>query len=822
MNIKALIFNITLVMLSLCSYSQSYKLKGKVMNQKNETLEGATLLIQGTENSTKSNEKGKFEFKHLNQTKFKILISHIGYSVKEVNVNLKEEDEIKVVLSATSQELQGVEILGRKESSYKNTNSFTATKTETKLRDVPQAVSYVTKEVIDDQMAFKVADVLKNISGVSQNSYTNNKYILRGFESESKQSVVNGLKTFSGERNADVLPYVERIEVIKGPASALFANASPGGTVNTITKKPLQENRKSINFSAGSFNTTRVMSDFTGPMNDSKTFLYRLNLAYQNAGSFRDLQNKETFVVAPSISFIPNDKTSVNFDLVYINDKGKNDRGQPIFAESAETADIYSTPISLAITRANDYVKSTKLISTVSLHRKITDYISFNASYLKGVYKEDMQEHRTANRNGLDAAGKSIPNMIEMQLNYRLTENYSDNLTSYFIFDFNTGPVLHKLLLGYDYIQNADGFGNTTYSAGGYKAKDGVTSISKYDPKKKGDYLLDKNGNPVPNVPFFNTANPDYSISERSSYIDFKAKQEKMGKYYTQGIYVQDQIKWNKFQALIALRQEFYTDIEGYGTKESKKVNQKALLPRFGLVYTPFVQTSFYGTYTYGYQPQNAGTIGNPEVFGGPFDPLISNMVEFGTKTEWIKDRLAVNVAVYRIEQNNILETANDPDNVNLLRQIGQQLSRGLEVDIYGQILHNLSITANLALNKNIISKSDLVDEIGKQASNAPRSQGGIWAKYTFIDKTFHGLGIAIGSNFQSSKLSKGKKNEGVFKLPAYTLANAAVYYTVDKFKLSATFNNIFDKRYWIGADSFSRLFPGAPKNYLFGIGYTF
>ncbi|MEO7046148.1 MAG: TonB-dependent siderophore receptor, partial [Ferruginibacter sp.] len=685
-----------------------------------------------------------------------------------------------------------------------------------RLRDVPQAISYVTKELISDQQAFSMSDILYNMSGISQNSYTNNKFIVRGFESESKQTLINGLKGFSGERNGDVIPYAERVEAIKGPASALFANASPGGTINLVTKKPLDENRKSTNFAVGSWNTVRLTSDFTGPMNESHTLLYRLNMAYQNAGSFRVLQGKETFVVAPSVSFIPDNKTRVNFDVVYIHDDGKNDRGQPSMLTADGKPDIYSTPISFALVKANDYVKSTKLFSTISLQRKLSSHISFNASYLKSIYHEDMQEHRTSNRYAVDVDGNDIRGLFEMQCNYRLTDNYSDNLSTYFIFDVNTGPLKHKILVGYDYIQSADGLGNTTYNASGYLSADGKSSISKYDKNHPEKYLVVDN-RPVPNVPHFSFDNPDYSISERSSYINIP-KQDKLGKYFTNGIYIQDQVKWGKVQALLALRQEYYTDVENYGKNNTSNVRQHELLPRIGLVYTPFKPVSFYGTYTYGFQPQSAGIIGSPETYGGPFSPLSSNMVEAGAKMDWLQNRLSANIAIYRIEENNILINAGDPGNPDMLRQIGQQVGKGIELDVYGNIFTNLSVTANLAFNNNEITKSDDKSQLGRQADNAPKAEGGIWVKYIFSARKLHGLGLALGSNFQQSKLAA----DGKLNLPGYTLANAALYYTIDKFKISANFNNIFNKTYWLGADSFTRLFPGKPGNMIVGIGYTF
>jgi iron complex outermembrane receptor protein len=812
-----LTLGIIALLFSLSAYAQTGKLKIRVRSD-HDVLEAAGVIINEGQKTGITDDDGEFEWKDIPIGTYNVRVSMLGYEsqTKTVTVHSDEKAHINFVLPKRSTQLQDVEIMGRRETGYKNTSSFIGTKTETPIRYVPQSISYVTKELIHDQMAFMMMDVLKNISGVSQNSYTNNKYILRGFPSESKQTLINGLKAFTGERTADILPYVERIEVIKGPASALFANASPGGTVNTVTKKPLEESRKAINFATGSYNTVRIATDFTGPMNESHTLLYRLNVAYRTAGSFRALQDKQTYVVAPSVSFLPNDKTRINFDLVYINDNGRNDRGEPSYSPVNGVRDLYATPISLSLSRVNDYVKSQKILSTLTFQHNFSSNIAINISYLKGVLHEDLREHRTANRNAVDENGDPIPDLAEMRYNYRLTDNYSDNLTSYLTFKFKTGKVEHQLLSGYDFIQNADGLGNTTSEARGYLSADGKSAINNYDPSHKEKYLI-VDGRPVANVPSVDLHNPDYSISDPNNYIS-QSVQDKLGKYHTNGLYIQDQLSWKKWRALLALRQEYYTDIENYGKPETNKVDQQALLPRVGLVYTPTRVLSIYGTYVVGFQPQDASYIGDPSRYGGPFDPLESNMIEFGVKSSWLEDRLSATLAVYHIEQNNVLETANDPGNPDKLRQIGQVVGKGVELDIYGEVLPNLSVTANLAVNSTEITHSEDKSEIGRQASNAPKTQGGFWGKYDFVKGSLKGLGIALGANFQTARES------GAYDvtLPGYYVANAGLYYTINKIRISATLDNLFNKTYWLGADSYTRLFPGAPRHFMVGVGYTF
>lgn len=792
-----------------------FSINGKVTDKSNKPVPGATVKLIEKDLVQITGQDGSFEFSGLAAGTYNLTTSYIGYNTRNTKLSLqKDKTLLTIALEDQDNQLQGVEITGRKEQAYKNTKSFSGTKTETPLRYVPQAISYVTKEVMDDQMAFKASDVIKNISGVTHFSYYNNDISLRGFRSGN--ALINGLRTPTSSWSQPLLPNVERIEVIKGPASALFANTDPGGTVNTVTKKPLDEARKSINFATGSYNTNRLTADFTGPMNENKTLLYRLNLAYQNAESFRVLQGGEDIVIAPSISFIPDDKTQVNFDFVYSKTKSRLDRGQPIFGATAGT-NLNSTPISFAIGKRNDFENEANLYVTTSLRRKITDKIIFNASYMKFAYDEDLLEHRTSNSYAVDAAGNDIPTKMGMITQRRQAKNYNDNITLYFVSDLKTGPLSHKIVTGYDYIQNVNPVGNSSYNASGYRKVNGT--VGNYDKNKPADFIME-GGNPKPNVPHFDLVNPNYAISEISGYINTSADQAPT-KYYVNGIYIQDQISWGKIQALLGLRQEYYTDVQNYTKTAEKKVKQKALIPRIGLVYTPIEQVSFYGTYAEGYQPQPASRIGAVEIYGGPFDPLTSNMYEVGAKTEFFEKRLSANLAIYQIKQNNTLEPAGIKDKPDMYRQVGQQVAKGIELDINGTIFPNLSVTANFAISRAETTKSDDLTKINSLNANAPKAQGGLWAKYTFLNPDLKGLGVGAGVNYTGKRNTLSTLTNGL-ELPEYTLFSAALYYNIDKFKISGNLNNVFNKTHWVGGYDFNRLYPGAPRNFMIGIGYTF
>ena len=207
-----------------------------------------------------------------------LMIGGIALAQKNVDKKRVDFDSTKV------SQLNTVEIIGRKETSYKNTSSFSGAKVNLALKDTPQSIGYVTKELILDQNATTVNDVVKNISGVNQYSHYND-FSIRGNRILGNSSIgggmlLNGMKAQTSIWKPMSLANIERVEVIKGPASAMFGNASPGGVINRITKKPLATRMRSITTSIGSFNTLKTYADFTGPANESKTLLYRLNLGY--------------------------------------------------------------------------------------------------------------------------------------------------------------------------------------------------------------------------------------------------------------------------------------------------------------------------------------------------------------------------------------------------------------------------------------------------------------------------------------------------------------------------------------------------------------
>lgn len=179
------------------------------------------------------------------------------------------------------------------QDSYRVDEASSATRTNTPIRDIPQSIQVIPREVLEDQGTIRVRDALQNTSGFTSAGYYQgfSEYIsLRGFGANLFQDGIRSYQNFGGLiETADI----ERIEVLKGPASVLFGDAPPGGLVNLVSKQPLAQPFYSFEGTVGSYSTYRGAVDLSGPLSNDKSLLYRFNAFYENAGSFRDFVNSE-------------------------------------------------------------------------------------------------------------------------------------------------------------------------------------------------------------------------------------------------------------------------------------------------------------------------------------------------------------------------------------------------------------------------------------------------------------------------------------------------------------------------------------------------
>jgi iron complex outermembrane receptor protein len=429
-------------------------------------------------------------------------------------------------------------------------------------------------------------------------------------------------------------------------------------------------------------------------------------------------------------------------------------------------------------------------------------------------------EHRTSNRFASLADGSFDETKVAMRVFIRKRSWNNNAINNYINADYQIGSIKNTALIGYDYFRQEQLPGGSQLEARSYLLKNG-NATNGFNPANIDNYVLDANGNPATNVAHFDLTSPTANgMRDMSNYI-YNTVTFNQFLQQSHGIYLQNQSEIGPLKVLLGLRQEYFKDYLNYNSPAEEKVDQQALLPRVGLVYTLNPTINVYGTWVQGYQPQGAAGIINPEA-GGPFDPLTSEMFEVGAKSEWFNKRVSATLSLYQIVERGGLYNANDPNNPERLVQLGEEESRGAELNVTGNILPNWSIVAGYAFNDAKITQADDESVIGRQKPNAPRNTTNFWSKYIFESGSLNGLGIGIGYNYVSDRFGSIVSSEQPDVFPSYGIIDAALYYKIDKVQFQVNVNNLTDKTHWVGGYDVIRAFPGAPRNIMTTVSYTF
>lgn len=829
--------SVALVSLSatLCVHAQSV-IRGVIVDEQKQPIIGANAHLHHAHKHVSgdvSDGRGYFQLRCHEEGTCDLHITYVGYEPYVLKLNLKKNEVLKldtIVLKESAEQLSGVEVVGRQRRDYNSDYSYSMTKIPVKNQNLAASVSTVTKELIKDRQAFQIGDAIKGASSVQQIGFYNH-FNIRGITQNAFGQVVNGMRTNQIYFAQPMTQNVERIEVIKGPGSISLSSADPGGTINLVTKKPLQQDHKEVGLSLGSYNTIRGSLDFTGPLNEGKTILYRLNVGVQKAKSFRDLIENNGLLISPSVSYIPNENTAINIEMSYTQSQGKLDRGQPTFGNTETRADLLRTPISMSMGASTDFYNTSEIIGTISLSQRITDKLRFNAQYMKQVWTEELKEHRSNRRfvrtyiagQSTEKGGSSqeIPNLVQLRYWERNQNWNTDALNAYLSYEWTLGKLHNTTVLGYDLNYLKRPRGNGQYEARGV-AKD-----------SNGHIIGETYTNPVTGevqtiqkslAGYYDLIGKNQELKVDQD-IQLKPKALLVQDYATHAAYVQNLSKWGNFHILLGLRKEWVVEQENAGSpNESKEVYTK-LIPRIGVSYALNKAWSLYATYLQGFQSQSQAFEATPVLANNLSEsasihlrPLESELFEAGVKTELMGGKLRGTLSVFEIRQKNI--PMKDADDHIVLR--GADRSRGVELELAGYILPELQLSAAYSYIDAVITEDPTEALVGARKEAAPRHNASLWAKYTFSPHTaLKGLTLGMGMQYSSDKLSWYERN---LTLPAYTVADAVIGYKPagSKLEFALKINNVFDTTYWTGALDKTWIFPGAPRNFMLNTTFTF
>ncbi len=675
-----------------------------------------------------------------------------------------DEDAIQVIVT------------GEQDEDYNPSSASVGTGTDTPLLDIPASVQVIPEAVIEDQRAFDLLDVLRNAPGITTSTSPRDifsGFTIRGFDT-GNTFLRNGVVDNDIGRTGLDLTNVERIEVLRGPASVLYGQIAPGGAVNIVTKRPLPFEYYDIEATYGSFNTYQGAVDLSGPLTEDGSVLYRLNASIYGSDTFIDEIGIDRYLVAPIITWNISDDTNLTFEAEYLNAQYPNERGLPIEGTILPNpnGDIpISTFLGEPSFDRND--RRTLRLGYDFEHRFSEDWRLHNTFGF--TWEENFQDSvgplgleddlRTLNRIAFVRSDFDAPNFSRNE--------YVATLTA--IGNFETWGIDHELVIGTEY----------RYQIGRSPVftRREIGTIDIFDP--------------VYNQPLGPIIGENSSWRETASNI---------------GVYVQDQLTFSdQFILLVGGRFDFVNyDYEEEEFEFSQ--NDTAFSPRIGLVYQPAENISLYGSFSQSFEQ----TLFASSVDNTPFEPQRGTQYEIGVKADWLDGALSTTLALYHLTRTNVV--TDDLDNPGFSIQTGEQQSQGVELNVAGEILPGWNIIAGYAYTDASITE-DSTFPVGNAIDNVPEHAASLWTTYILQEGDFEGLGFGLGLFYVGERPGD---LDNTFTIPDYFRTDAAIYYQRNQFRAQLNFKNLFNTRYFESANGRNRIFPGAPFEVLATVGWEF
>lgn len=665
-------------------------------------------------------------------------------------------------------QLSPIAVEGQQPEQYRAKSATTGTKTNTPIEKIPGSVQVVPRAVLDDQQTLRVEEALRNVSGtVFVDGGEGKTFFSRGFSASIAQDGLSRTEFTDGDGyGGDLDSYnVERIEVLKGPASVLYGRGNPGGTINIITKRPLADPAYSGRFTVGSFGLFRESIDFTGPLSADKQFAYRLNAVREDAESFRDEVESERTLFSPVLQWTPRAGTTFLLDGEYADIKQTPDVGLPRVGNGI----LAGVPRERFLGEPTDEFRSYKHQGRARLEHALSDSTELKMTL---VYSDTENSDWFTRGSALQANGRTLNrSIIDSKFHFEDVVFQTDVTTK-----ADLAGLEHTFLVGLDMSQRE------------------TTSIFNSASASPIDVFNPVYGNSAPT----------------GAFSRFRQDTERrLG-----GLYVQDQIALSDELTFVAggrfdkVVQEGWQPTQTLATKKDD-----AFSPRAGLVYQPIKPISLYAAYSQSFTPPN----GFPLSFGGEvLEAETADLYEAGVKASLLGDRLLATFALYRITRENV-PTA-DLAHPGFQTSTGEQESRGFEVDLAGEIVRGWRIIAAYAYTDAEITRDANVRP-GNRPAGIPEHSGSLWSTYELQDGSLQGLGAGGGVIYVGDRFGN---NANTFEIENYTRTDATVFYRQPGYTLRFGINNVFDRDYFLNPTRQAFLMPGAPRTFLATIQATF
>lgn len=631
-----------------------------------------------------------------------------------------------------------------------------ATKLNVEVRDLPQAITLIPREVLDELVITRIEDVSYTTVGVQPVSpYTGGVslgFFIRGFRGAA--ILVDGYNAgvISGSSSSVIdFSTVERVEVLRGPASVLYGQGNPGGIVNVTTKKP-RENfglGGELNIGDGRDGTRRATFDATGPLVDGR-LLVRLNAAVEDSDSFRDFVTNERRLAAPSLEFRATDDLTVNVDYVYDRFSYTIDR----FAGTSRDL-IENLPVSRNL--AEPWLPDTEMeIQTLRTQAEWRFASDWALRLSRFAYQHEADDAPEIGILGPTAPGATTINRYYSNYpgadrNRRRDETLAAQLAG----QLATGALRHDLLLSYD---NVDAFYNYYAMAG---------DIGPIDYR-----------HPVYSAGPLQAANlPSFEGASESNY---------------DAVYGQDLISLGEhWKLLLGLRRDrivtrSYLDADR--TLVGRTQRDRKTTPRAGLIWRPVAPTTLYLSWGKSFLP-NAG---RGDRFGNQFAPEEGEAFEAGVKQEFLQGRMAVTAAAFEITKTNVLTI--DPSDIRFSVNAGEARSRGVELEMDGRVRSNWRVRAGVSYVDAEVTRSLNVanGRVGDALAGISPWTANLNTSYE-LSGALRGVRIGGNASYASSRPSRLPNPD--WSLDSHLKLDAFLAYDFGAAEAQLNFENLLDER---------------------------
>lgn len=682
-------------------------------------------------------------------------------------------------LSAMAQdaggELEPIIVRGEIGTYFENSNS-TALKGNAPDSETPFQVTTTNQSFMSDIRARNLEDIFDYSTGITRSANTADGFTIRGFDIDLNNIKVDGLSGLTTRFGSPSTANVEKVEVLKGPASVLYGNMETGGMVNIVTKKPAREFSGSFTTavqtyaggvsSFGKANGIESTLDLTGPVAGRNDLFYRFILAGDASESFRKGVNNQDINLYSSILWDIDDVSSLSFGIEAGRQNGDADHGLAAINNDISTV----APIDTVYQDPNDFDNDKGYALTASYERELGNG-ELHLDW-RSVWHKD--ERKLFENNRVNDSAGTLRRRARHQKNTRDWHGFDAYVTQ----QLDTGNVYHDLTFGLS-----------------------------------GEYRLTD----FDRVVFGRFAATDLSIANPvlgGTATEVPGNRRKT-KYTSVGLYAQDKISLSDALTVVASGRVNRTQIDYTCVSGRCNANNTAKttdwVGSLGAVYQVNDRWTTFGSIAQSFDPYTAERV---DVNGNPLASEKSLQFEVGAKYQ-LQNRMNVTLSAYRIVKDNVSESLGG----GVYQTVGQVESKGAELDLQWQPSENWQFKAGYAYNDSKATQGALR---GLTPAHAPKNSAFVFTRYNLPQAVKGGtLGFSAGLTYRDSVKTDISASRSV-TLPSYVVADVGVHFEKDSWTSALTVSNLFNRTYYAAGSRDTRIAPGEPRKLTWSITKSF